>query len=73
MTIDNNTPANERNKFCELQSLRNESDVEQFFAIRLLHDLGSNDSLIMTKATIEEITVGKGQKRSRIVLIILLF
>ena len=39
-----------RNKFCTIDSLRNESDVEQFFLIHLLHELGFSDEYIETKS-----------------------
>ena len=52
-----------KNKFCELKNLRNESDVEQFFVVELLHDLGFTDSMIETKTGIEDIAIGKGKKR----------
>jgi len=54
---------NAKNKFCKLKNLRNESDVEQFFVIRLLKDLGYTDDLIATKRTIPEVAIGKGRKR----------
>lgn len=54
-----------KNKFCELKTLRNESDVEQFFVIRLLRDLGYKDTNIFTKYTLPFYTIGKGtQKRT---------
>src|SRR3989344_5569184 len=49
-----------RNKFCTIDSLRNESDVEQFFLIHLLHELGFSDEYIETKTNIREFSVGKG-------------
>lgn len=52
-----------KNKYCKIKTLRNESDVEQFFIIRLLADFGYNDELIETKTTIEEKSIGKGNKR----------
>jgi len=55
-----------KNKFCELSTLRNESDVEQFFVIKLLKELGYKDTNIFTKYTLPFHTIGKGaQKRSR--------
>ena len=53
------------NKFCERSSLRNESDVEQFFVVRLLRDLGYNDRNILTKYSIPARTIGKGQRKER--------
>jgi len=52
-----------KNKFCELESLHNESDVEQFFAIRLLKDLGYKDTNILTKHAIPTYVLGKGGKK----------
>lgn len=52
-----------KNKFCEKPSLRNESDVEQFFVIRLLKDLGYDDNNILTKYSIPTYTIGKGRKK----------
>ena len=37
------------NKFGELNHLRNESDVEQFFIIKLIHDLGLNKKMFLQK------------------------
>lgn len=52
-----------KNKFCELDSLHNESDVEQFFVIRLLKDLGYKDTNILTKHAIPSYVLGKGGKK----------
>ena len=52
-----------KNKFCDLNSLRNESDVEQFFVIKLLEDLGYSDKNIITKGKLKEYKVGKGKKK----------
>lgn len=54
-----------KNMFCNLSDLRNESDVEQFFIIRLLNTLGYKDKHIHTKETkiIESKTIGKGKNR----------
>lgn len=46
--------------FCKKSDLRNESDVEQFFVIRLLKELGFKDSNILTKFTIPKHFIGKG-------------
>ena len=54
-----------RNKFCELSSLRNESDVEQFFVIRLLNELGYKDKYILTKHSIPAHFIGKGNNKKR--------
>lgn len=51
------------NKFCKKSSLRNESDVEQFFVIRLLKDVGYKDANIFPKHTFPYHSVGKGPKR----------
>ena len=52
-----------KNKFCSKEVLRNESDVEQFFIIALLKDLGYKDTNILTKHAIPSYTLGKGKKR----------
>lgn len=51
------------NKYCSLSSLRNESDVEQFFIAPLLAELGYGPDYLETKATIPEATLGKGKKK----------
>jgi type I restriction enzyme M protein len=51
------------NKYCSLSALRNESDVEQFFILPLLNDLGYSSDYIETKSSIREVTVGKGRKK----------
>ena len=49
-----------RNRFCDLQDLGNESDVEQSFVRRLLQDaLGYKDREIRTKATLESLSAGQ--------------
>ena len=54
-----------RNKFCEKTALRNESDVEQFFVVQLLKDLGYKDTNILTKHAIPAYIIGKGQKQQK--------
>lgn len=39
------------NKFCHIKALRNEGDVKEKFAIRLLHDLGYSDLDIKIEST----------------------
>lgn len=51
------------NKFCSLKNLHNESDVEQFFAIRLLNHLGYTDNHIRTKKLLKGEILGKGARR----------
>jgi len=51
------------NMFCELSDLRNESDVEQFFIIRLLSCLGYEDYTIKTKKSISELVISRGSKK----------
>lgn len=63
MSLNHFLSPNAKNKFCKLKNLRNESDVEQFFVIRLLKDLEFVDDLIATKRTIPEKAIGKGKKR----------
>ena len=52
-----------KNKFCDFSVLRNESDVEQFFIIRLIKYLGFKDSDIYTKKTITIKKIGKGKNK----------
>ena len=47
------------NMFCDRSNLRNEADVEQIFARRLLEALGYSDKAIRPKTALEELTVGK--------------
>src|SRR4051794_28930077 len=47
-----------KNDFCELSVLRNEADVEQCFARRLLHHLGYQDQDIFPKQSLEELSIG---------------
>jgi len=54
---------NKENIFCNLSDLRNESDVEQFFMIRLLKSLGYKDKNIHTKETITVKKIGKGRDK----------
>lgn len=51
------------NEFCTLGVLQNESDVEQFFVIRLLQVLGYDDMNIKTKTSLSTMVVGKGVKK----------
>jgi type I restriction enzyme M protein len=53
------------NKYCSLSALQNESDVEQFFVLPLLADLGYGADYLDTKAGIEPAMVGKGNKRKQ--------
>jgi len=55
--------AKEKNKFCEKEVLRNESDVEHFFVDRLLTDLGFKDNNILTKHLIPKYLIGKGKNQ----------
>jgi type I restriction enzyme M protein len=52
-----------KNIFCIKENLRNESDVEQFFVIRLLKELGYKDANIFTKRTLPYHSTGKGLKK----------
>jgi len=56
-------PPDTENKFCKLANLRNESDVEQFFVLPLLKELGYGEDYIETKTTISEVRMGKGRSR----------
>jgi type I restriction enzyme M protein len=52
-----------QNKYCKSSDLSNEASVESFFVLRLLADLGYEDSEIRTKRVIDELKVAKGRKR----------
>ena len=47
-----------KNLFCDHSDLRNEADVEQNFARRLIEALGYSDKAIRPKAALEELSVG---------------
>ena len=51
------------NKYCALNTLKNESDVEQFFVLPLLADLGYGPDYLDTKATLQQVGIGKGKKK----------
>jgi type I restriction enzyme M protein len=51
-----------KNKYCDLNVLRNESDVEHWFILPLLADLGYGAEYVATKATISEKNIGKRSK-----------
>lgn len=51
------------NMFCTLESITNESDVEQFFTINLLKYLGYTDANIKTKTSLSDLVVGRGSSR----------
>ena len=60
-----------RNLYCELESLKSESDVEQKFLYQFLSNeiplgLGFSDSEIDTKKCIKAYTINKGKKKSYI-------
>ena len=48
-----------RNLFCDHGALRNEADVEQTFARRLIESLGYSDKAIRPKVALEELSVGR--------------
>lgn len=52
-----------KNKYCKIINLHNESDVEQNFLIRLLDDLGFTEDYRRTKTSIVSEKIGKGKKR----------
>lgn len=56
-------PANVENKFCKLSGLGNEATVEQFFASRLLADLGYRDSQIKPKTSLEALATHEGRRK----------
>jgi hypothetical protein len=52
-----------KNKFCKLRNLRNESDVEQNFIVRLLDDLGFTEDFRETKSSLRPENIDKGRRR----------
>lgn len=63
MALNHFLSPDKKNKFCTVKNLRNESDVEQFFMLPLLKELGYSEDYIETKTTIKEKSLGKGKKR----------
>lgn len=51
------------NMFCTESDLANEASVEQFFASRLLEELGYTDSQIAPKESLETLSVNQGRRR----------
>jgi type I restriction enzyme M protein len=51
------------NKFCKARNLRNESDVEQNFLVRLLDALGFSEDFRETKATLRPLSIDKGRRK----------
>ncbi len=54
-----------KNLFCNLDTLKNESDVEQFFAIKLIKHLGYDEKFIKTKTSLDELVISKGSKKEK--------
>ena len=54
-----------KNQFCNFDDLKNESDVEQFFVIRLLTYLGYGDSTIKTKKSLDELVISRGSRSEK--------
>lgn len=52
-----------KNMFCNSENLRNESDVEQFFIIKLISYLGFKEENIFTKKVLTMRRYGKGLKK----------
>ena len=53
------------NLFCSLSNLKNESDVEQFFAIKLIKYLKYDEKFIKTKTSLNELVISKGSKKEK--------
>jgi len=60
---DTNIDRCKANKYCSLDSLKTESDVEQFFLAPLLKELGYSSDFQETKAHISEESIRKGNKK----------
>ena len=63
MNLNSFIAPDSKNKFCDFKSLRNESDVEQFFIAPLLKDLGYSSDYQETKPQITEESIRKGKKK----------
>ncbi len=53
-----------KNMFCKSDNLRNESDVEQFFIIKLIDYLGYKEDNVYTKKVLTMRQYGKGSKKT---------
>ncbi len=53
------------NLYCQFADLGNEASVEDFFAFRMIQDLGYSDAQIKPKESLEELVVGQGRRRNR--------
>ncbi len=47
-----------KNRYCSIEVLRNEADVEQNFVRRLLEDLGYSDAEILPKQSLDALAIG---------------
>lgn len=61
-TLFDNLPPSQKNIYCEVKNLTNESSVESFFVNRLLSDLGFKDHHIKTKQSIDKVKMSRGSK-----------
>ena len=59
--------AGNRNIYCALSDLGNESSVEQRLVIRMLKDLGYEDSDILSKERLEPVKISLGRKKIKYV------
>jgi len=53
------------NRYCCSTDLSNEASVESFFVLRMLADLGYEDSEIRTKQAISELDIPRGSQTER--------
>ena len=63
MTLDAHITPNRKNKYCKLANLRDESDVEQNFIVKLLDELGFTEDYRESKKTLKEVNIGKAKKK----------
>ena len=63
MSISRTRGEQPQNKLCKFKNLRNESDVEQNFVVRLLDDLGFTDDFRETKAALRSVKIEKGRRQ----------
>ena len=62
-TVFDDLGGTSHNLYCRFDDLTNEASVESFFILRLLADLGYQDSQIKTKHSLQLLSVGRGRKK----------
>ncbi|MDP8208707.1 MAG: N-6 DNA methylase [Candidatus Electryonea clarkiae] len=64
-TVLDDLGSSARNMYCQFTDLRNEASVESFFLLRLIQDLGYNDTQIKPKESLDVLTIGRGRKKEK--------